>query len=187
MPREAYTDGGRRYDDEQEEEEHRYSIRNKDRCVIGERQSSSTRDYKERRGEDYKLRDARRDEPSSSLLSSQQVSRPRRRRSQSPDFERDRARDRQSYDRKYGDSRRKEEQDGEQIKDLAEPVFEASGLLAKESNNKNGVALKYAEPPEARKSKKKWRLYVFKDGKEIGESISENSLQSRKEKHHKLS
>ena len=26
----------------------------------------------------------------------------------------------------------------------------------------NGVVVKYSEPPEARKPKKKWRLYVFK-------------------------
>lgn len=33
----------------------------------------------------------------------------------------------------------------------------------------NGTALKYHEPPEAKQPKKKWRLYVFKDGQEVGE------------------
>lgn len=50
----------------------------------------------------------------------------------------------------------------------AQPNFERSGLLAKESNSVNGVALKYHEPPEAKKPKRSWRLFVFKDGKEVG-------------------
>lgn len=48
------------------------------------------------------------------------------------------------------------------------PVFERSGLLAKESNSVNGVALKYHEPPEAQRPKSSWRMFVFKDGKEVG-------------------
>lgn len=51
---------------------------------------------------------------------------------------------------------------------VAPPNFERSGLLAKESNNVNGVALKYHEPPEAKKPRHTWRLYVFKDGHEKG-------------------
>lgn len=46
------------------------------------------------------------------------------------------------------------------------PNFKPSGLLAAESNQKNGVALKYHEPPEARKPKHPWRLYEYKDAKE---------------------
>ncbi|SPO22897.1 related to Smad nuclear interacting protein 1 [Ustilago trichophora] len=46
------------------------------------------------------------------------------------------------------------------------PNFAPSGLLAAESNTVNGVALKYHEPPEARKPKSPWRLYCFKDGNE---------------------
>lgn len=57
---------------------------------------------------------------------------------------------------------------GEETPPVAPPNFERSGLLAKESNNINGVALKYHEPPEAKKPRHTWRLYVFKDGKEIG-------------------
>lgn len=52
------------------------------------------------------------------------------------------------------------------------PNFERSGLLAKESNNVNGVALKYHEPPEAKKPRNPWRMFVFKDGKEIGASLT---------------
>ncbi|KAJ2638269.1 hypothetical protein GGF44_002822, partial [Coemansia sp. RSA 1694] len=50
---------------------------------------------------------------------------------------------------------------------VAAPDFGLSGKLAAETNTVNGVVLKYAEPPEARKPKDPWRLYVFKDGKDI--------------------
>jgi smad nuclear-interacting protein 1 len=38
--------------------------------------------------------------------------------------------------------------------------------LAAVTNLKNGTVLKYNEPPEAKKTKG-WRIYIFKDGKEI--------------------
>ena len=41
-----------------------------------------------------------------------------------------------------------------------------SGALTEETNTLNGTVIKYSEPPEARKPKRKWRLYVFK-GKNI--------------------
>lgn len=88
------------------------------------------------------------------------------RRSRSPDFARDRARERQAYDRQHQSP--PEDAAGPSF----EPDFKLSGLLAQESNSKNGVGLKYFEPPEARKPKKKWRLYVFKDGKELGQCRS---------------
>lgn len=50
-------------------------------------------------------------------------------------------------------------------KPKVKPNFEASGKLAEESNKVNGVTLKWAEPPDAQKPTKRWRLYVFK-GKE---------------------
>jgi len=37
-----------------------------------------------------------------------------------------------------------------------------SGALAKETNTFNGIVIKYSEPPEARKPKRRWRFYVFK-------------------------
>jgi len=46
------------------------------------------------------------------------------------------------------------------------PNFETSGLLALEDNSKNGVPLRYVEPPEARKSPVRWRLYLFKPGED---------------------
>ncbi|KAK3813417.1 MAG: SMAD/FHA domain-containing protein [Benniella sp.] len=52
--------------------------------------------------------------------------------------------------------------------DKEKPNFGLSGALAAETNTTaNGTLLKYNEPPEARKPKQRWRLYVFKDGKEI--------------------
>ena len=37
--------------------------------------------------------------------------------------------------------------------------------LALEDNSRNGVTMKFTEPPEARKPNLKWRFYVYK-GKE---------------------
>ncbi|CAH0393759.1 unnamed protein product [Bemisia tabaci] len=39
---------------------------------------------------------------------------------------------------------------------------EKSGKLAEDTNTYNGVVIKYSEPPEARKPKRRWRLYPFK-------------------------
>lgn len=47
-----------------------------------------------------------------------------------------------------------------------QPNFETSGLLALEDNARNGVPLRYVEPPESRKSSIRWRLYLFKPGEE---------------------
>ncbi|KAJ2353668.1 hypothetical protein GGF43_003445 [Coemansia sp. RSA 2618] len=48
------------------------------------------------------------------------------------------------------------------------PDFRLSGKLAAEANTVNGVELKYSEPAEARRpTDARWRLYVFKDGKDI--------------------
>ncbi|CAL1277392.1 unnamed protein product [Larinioides sclopetarius] len=42
------------------------------------------------------------------------------------------------------------------------PNFAVSGKLAEDTNTYNGVVIKYNEPAEARKPKKRWRLYPFK-------------------------
>ncbi|CAO1616426.1 unnamed protein product [Parajaminaea phylloscopi] len=86
-------------------------------------------------------------------------------RSRSPDFERQRQRERARYDQSTAAEElpvadvQTDEQDV--------PDFQPSGLLAKESNQINGTALKYHEPSEAKRPKKKWRLYVFKGGEEL--------------------
>lgn len=42
------------------------------------------------------------------------------------------------------------------------PDFGLSGKLAEDTNVFNGVVIKYNEPVEARKPKRRWRLYPFK-------------------------
>lgn len=42
-----------------------------------------------------------------------------------------------------------------------------SGSLAADTNTVNGSLVKYSEPAEAKKPKKKWRLYVFKGSEEL--------------------
>ncbi|XP_013379793.1 FHA domain-containing protein DDL-like [Lingula anatina] len=46
--------------------------------------------------------------------------------------------------------------------DKAKPDFGLSGKLTEDTNTFRGVVIKYNEPAEARKPKKRWRLYVFK-------------------------
>jgi len=46
------------------------------------------------------------------------------------------------------------------------PNYGLSGLLAAATNTKNGTVLKYNEPPEGKRTKG-WRIYIFKDGKEV--------------------
>jgi smad nuclear-interacting protein 1 len=48
-----------------------------------------------------------------------------------------------------------------------QPNLGLSGNLAKDTNMYNGVVIKYNEPNEARKPKKRWRLYVFKGDEEL--------------------
>lgn len=42
------------------------------------------------------------------------------------------------------------------------PNFQVSGKLTEDTNMFRGVVIKYNEPPEARKPKRRWRLYGFK-------------------------
>lgn len=43
------------------------------------------------------------------------------------------------------------------------PNLGLSGALTADTNTFRGVVIKYSEPPEARKPKKRWRLYPFKE------------------------
>ena len=52
------------------------------------------------------------------------------------------------------------------------PEFGLSGLLAAETNTTaEGVVLKHQEPAEKGLPSKKWRIYVFKDGKPLEEPL----------------
>lgn len=46
--------------------------------------------------------------------------------------------------------------------DKAKPNFELTGKLAEDTNKVNGIIIKYSEPQESRKPKRRWRLYPFK-------------------------
>lgn len=47
------------------------------------------------------------------------------------------------------------------------PNFELSGKLTEDRNTVNGVVIKYSEPPDSRKPKRRWRLYPFKGEKAL--------------------
>ncbi|OAD52466.1 Smad nuclear-interacting protein 1 [Eufriesea mexicana] len=47
------------------------------------------------------------------------------------------------------------------------PNFELSGKLTEDTNTINGVVIKYSEPSDARKPKRRWRLYPFKGEKAL--------------------
>lgn len=47
------------------------------------------------------------------------------------------------------------------------PDFGLSGKLTEDQNKVNGVVIKYAEPPEARRPNRKWRLYPFKNDQSL--------------------
>ncbi|XP_050309208.1 smad nuclear interacting protein 1 isoform X2 [Anthonomus grandis grandis] len=49
----------------------------------------------------------------------------------------------------------------------AKPDFGLSGKLTEETNTYRGVVIKYSEPPEARKPRRRWRLYPFKGDKAL--------------------
>ncbi|KAI9907824.1 hypothetical protein PsorP6_004810 [Peronosclerospora sorghi] len=65
---------------------------------------------------------------------------------------------------------KKEDEKKEEPYEVEKPNFGLSGALAKDQmtgNLQNGVVLKFSEPPEARRPSKRYRLYVFKDDKNI--------------------
>ncbi|XP_076622205.1 uncharacterized protein LOC143342329 [Colletes latitarsis] len=47
------------------------------------------------------------------------------------------------------------------------PNFELSGKLTEDTNTVNGVVIKYSEPADSRKPKRRWRLYPFKGEKAL--------------------
>lgn len=69
----------------------------------------------------------------------------------------------------WGKAEDNEPEPEEPVTKKQEVNFGLSGKLAAETNTYKGVEVKYNEPPEARTPSKKWRLYVFKGDKQIGE------------------
>ncbi|KAH8325413.1 hypothetical protein KR067_008495 [Drosophila pandora] len=62
---------------------------------------------------------------------------------------------------KQGDEKSNRPADDEPV-EKEKPNFGLSGALTEDTNKVNGVVVKYSEPPEARKPKRRWRLYPFK-------------------------
>lgn len=93
---------------------------------------------------------------------------PRRSRSRSREQQRDHRREnsKRTDDKVKYEYGKKEDKEEEPIV-KEKPTLEVSGNLLKDTNTYNGVVVKYAEPPEARKSKKRWRLYCFKGDQEL--------------------
>lgn len=65
-------------------------------------------------------------------------------------------------DYEWGKRDDRSKDDDKDSADKEKPNFGLSGKLAEDTNKVNGVVIKYAEPPEARIPKKRWRLYPFK-------------------------
>ena len=60
----------------------------------------------------------------------------------------------------------KKEDNKEEVKEKEGINLGLSGALTADVNTFNGIVIKYAEPPEARLPKRRWRFYVFK-GEEV--------------------
>ncbi|GFU32725.1 smad nuclear-interacting protein 1 [Nephila pilipes] len=68
-------------------------------------------------------------------------------------------------DEKWGNSSA-EAKKGEKV-NKEKPNFAVSGKLAEDTNTYNGVVIKYNEPAEARKPRRRWRLYPFKGDSDL--------------------
>ncbi len=106
-----------------------------------------------------------------------------RSRSRSRDREREHGREHRETHNKYRNYRnrnREEDSDkhyeygktNEESKDQVpiekeKPSLALSGNLLKDTNTYNGVVVNYVEPSEARKPRKRWRLYCFKGDQEL--------------------
>ncbi|XP_018335811.1 FHA domain-containing protein DDL isoform X2 [Agrilus planipennis] len=99
---------------------------------------------------------------------------PGRQRRRSPKFIRNNERRSRSKSFDHANAKWGKEGDSKTIqKDKIKPVekqkpnFALSGKLTEETNTYRGVVIKYSEPPEARKPKRRWRLYPFKGEKAL--------------------
>ncbi|XP_042890637.1 FHA domain-containing protein DDL-like [Penaeus japonicus] len=63
----------------------------------------------------------------------------------------------------------KEENSGDKEEDeeMQKPNMGLSGKLTEDTNTYNGVVIKYSQPPEARKPKRRWRWYIFKGDEDL--------------------
>lgn len=75
--------------------------------------------------------------------------------------------DEDDKDYEWGKKDSNEKKDDEKPVEKEKPNFGLSGKLAEDTNKVNGVVVKYSEPLEARKPKRRWRLYPFKGEKPL--------------------
>lgn len=75
---------------------------------------------------------------------------------------RERDSDNENYEWGGRKGENKDQPDDAVEKEKEKPDFGLSGKLTEDTNKVNGVVIKYAEPPEARRSKRLWRFYPFK-------------------------
>ena len=113
-------------------------------------------------------------------------------RSRSRDRGRERKERDRSRDRPVQEERRREEGYGLRVPDIKKEEGEGevkekeginlglSGALTKDVNTFNGIVIKYAEPPEARIPKRRWRFYVFKGEEAFGENLQLINEMSRR-------
>lgn len=66
----------------------------------------------------------------------------------------------------WGKAEEKQKSNEEPV-EKEQPNFGLSGALLKDTNTYKGVVIKYSEPLEARKPRRRWRLYVFKGEQEL--------------------
>jgi len=124
----------------------------RDRRDHDRRQKSRSRSRdRDRQRNDKEYPDRNRDELRRSKDKPWQNNRNRRRRDEGED------------DANYEWGRRDAKDDpDEKPQEKEKPNFALSGKLTEESNKVHGIVIKYAEPPEAKKPKRRWRLYPFK-------------------------
>lgn len=137
--RNDYRDRSRNYE-EQSENRHSYQPRRRERVS---RDRSRSRDDRDRN-----LNDKRRDRPWN-----------RRNRSRSKSFDHANA--------NWGKNHNSDTKSDKKNKEKDKPNFGLSGKLTEETNTYKGVVIKYSEPPEARKPRRRWRLYPFKGEKSL--------------------
>lgn len=102
-------------------------------------------------------------------MASEERPRFKREQSRSPDTKAKRYRSRNVKEEDNGDYAWGKHAEGNKPSDAEagpiekeKPNFGLSGKLTEDTNKVNGIVIKYAEPQEARKPKRRWRLYPFK-------------------------
>lgn len=142
-----------------------------------DRRESPDRDRRDRRDRDYEKRRRSNSRERGRNDRDRNRDEDRRQRSRSRDRGGNRHRGRGGGGGGFNNRRRRDEEDDgnyewgkrdmkndpdEKPQEKEKPNFGLSGKLTEETNKVQGIVIKYAEPPEAKKPKRRWRLYPFK-------------------------